>query len=120
MYLTEAIGEQPMVGAISTRCFDTKKLCRFGYVTISAEENSLILPSGASIRAHEFHYWDAEAPGDRLTAEKPSGKRWRCAYATDTLYAGYPHLYFPSQPEAAKRFVQKCLERKHLHEADGN
>ena len=44
------------------------------------------------------------------TAVKPSGRTWRCAYATDTLYAGYPHLSFAQNPDAARRFVQKCLE----------
>lgn len=120
MYLTNNIAGYPMVGAIETGCFNAKKLQRFGYTTISAEKNSLLFAAGSSIRAHEFHYWDAENPGDDLVSRKPSSKTWKCAYATDTLYAGYPHLYFPSNPDAAARFINKCLERKMRHEADGN
>ena len=120
MYLTENIDGHPMVGAIETGCYNAKKLQRFGYTTISAEKDSLLFSAGDTIRAHEFHYWDAENPGGDLNSQKPSGKSWKCAYATDTLYAGYPHLYFPSNPEAAKRFINKCLERKMRHEADGN
>lgn len=120
MVLTENIGKFPMVGAIKTSCYNAKKLQRFGYTTISAEKESLLFAADASIRAHEFHYWDAENPGGDLVSRKPSGKTWKCAYATDTLYAGYPHLYFPSNPDTAARFINKCLERKMRHEADGN
>ena len=120
MYLTENIAGYPMAGAIETGCFNAKKLQRFGYTTIAAENDSLLFSAGDTIRAHEFHYWDAENPGSDLEARKPSGKSWKCAYTSDTLYAGYPHLYFPSNPGAAKRFIQKCIERKMRHEADGN
>jgi cobyrinic acid a,c-diamide synthase len=120
MYLTERLEDYPMVGAIETSCFNAKKLQRFGYTTISAGNDSLLFSAGDTIRAHEFHYWDVENPGSDLVSQKPSGKCWNCAYVTDTLYAGYPHLYFPSNPDAAKRFIQKCLERKMLHETHGN
>ena len=120
MYLTERIGEAPMVGAIPAACFNTGKLSRFGYATITAQQDSLLLAAGDSIRGHEFHYWDADAPGTAFAAKKQSGRQWRCGYAADALYAGYPHLYFPSNPRAAERFVKKCLERKMLHETDGN
>ena len=120
MYLTENIGGHSVVGAIETGCYNAKKLQRFGYTTISAEKDSLLFAADTSIRAHEFHYWDAENPGDDLVSRKPSSKTWKCAYTTDTLYAGYPHLYFPSNPDAAARFINKCLERKMRHEADGN
>ena len=120
MYLTESIGGYPMVGAIQTGCFNAKKLQRFGYTVIASEGDSLLFSAGDAIRAHEFHYWDAEDPGGDLNSRKPSGKSWECAYTSDTLYAGYPHLYFPSNPGAAARFINKCLERKMRHEADGN
>ena len=120
MVLTDRIGEFPMAGVIPTACFDKRRLSRFGYATIAAEEDSLLLAAGESIRGHEFHYWDAEAPGDALVACKSSGRQWRCAYANETLYAGYPHLYFYSNPQVAERFVKKCIERKMRHEADGN
>lgn len=120
MYLTRSIGGYPMAEVIETDCFNTGKLCRFGYTTISAERDNLLLAAGESIRAHEFHYWDAENPGANMKSRKPSGRGWDCAYATDTLYAGYPHLYFPSNPNVAERFIKKCLERKSLHETDGN
>ena len=112
MYLTGAIGGAPMAGALPGGCGNKGRLVRFGYATLRAGQDSLLFGAGDEIRAHEFHYWDAEDPGGALEAVKPSGRSWRCAHVSDTLYAGFPHLYFPSAPEAARRFVRKCLERK--------
>ena len=119
MYLTRRIGRHRMTGAIRTGCRNMKKLVRFGYAEFSAKEDSLLFAKGSSVRGHEFHHWDARSPGEALTARKISGESWKCAYATDTLYAGYPHLYFPGCPETAERFIRKCAERKSLHDANG-
>ena len=78
--------------------------------------DSIYLNKGESIKGHEFHYWDSEMNGESCIAVKPDGKRrWECIHAKGTLFAGYPHLYYPSCPEFAKRFVQQCkifAERK--------
>ncbi|MBQ8955266.1 MAG: cobyrinate a,c-diamide synthase [Clostridia bacterium] len=112
MYLTEAIAGYPMAGALPGGCENRGRLVRFGYAALEAETDSLLFAAGEGMRAHEFHYWDADEPGGALRAVKPSGRSWRCAHVSDTLYAGFPHLYFPGAPEAARRFVRKCLERK--------
>lgn len=111
MLLSQSIGEHAMAGALPPVCRNTGRLSRFGYATLTAETDGLLLRAGEEIRAHEFHYWDADDPGSALTARKPSGRSWRCAYVSDTLYAGYPHLYFYSNPNAARRFVEKCIEK---------
>ena len=120
MYLTERIADSEMAGVIHTGCTDMKKLVRFGYAEFSAAEDSLLFEAGDCVRGHEFHHWDAALPGDALMAIKPSGRRWRCACTTDTLYAGYPHFYLMSNPKLAERFIQKCSERKRRHETHGN
>ena len=112
MYLTESIDGRPMAGALPGGCENKGRLVRFGYAALEAETDSLLFAAGDTMRAHEFHYWDADVPGEALRAVKPSGRSWRCAHVSDTLYAGFPHLYFPGAPEAARRFVRKCLERK--------
>lgn len=113
MYLTEAIGEHPMVGFLPGRCFDAGKLARFGYVTLTAERDNLLCRAGGSIPAHEFHHWDAEQTGDAFTAAKPFGRSWPCVFATDTLYAGYPHFHFYANPSFAVRFLDACRKGKH-------
>ena len=108
MYLTQAIAGRAMVGALPGDCFDTGKLTRFGYITATAREDNLLCRAGEQVPMHEFHHWDAPQPGDAFGAEKPSGKQWRCAYATDTLYAGFPHFHFYAKPVMAQRFLAAC------------
>ena len=108
MYLTQSIAGRAMVGALPGDCFDTGKLTRFGYITATAQEDSLLCRAGEQVPMHEFHHWDTPQPGDAFGAEKPSGKQWRCAYATDTLYAGFPHFHFYAKPVMAQRFLAAC------------
>lgn len=61
------------------------------------------------IRGHEFHYFDSTDNGGAFLARKPLRKRsWRCMHRTDTLLAGFPHLYYYSCPQIAEEFVKKC------------
>ena len=115
MYLTEAIGEWPMAGCLPGKCFDTGRLTRFGYVTLTAKADNLLCRAGESIRGHEFHHWDAECNGDGFWAEKPTGRRWNCVYATDTLYAGFPHFHFYANPQFAQNFYEACIREKKRH-----
>ena len=98
MYLTEAIGDFPMVGHLPGKCFDAGRLVRFGYVILTARRDNLLCRAGESIRGHEFHHWDCTDPGDGFLAEKATGRSWPCAVATDRLYAGYPHFHFRANP----------------------
>lgn len=116
MYLTEAIGDAPMVGALPGTCFDTGKLTRFGYVTLRAKSDNLLCRAGGEIAAHEFHHWDCTCPGDAFTAEKPTGRRWACAVSSGALYAGYPHFHFYSNPEFLYSFYAACIKEKHRHD----
>lgn len=110
MYLTEAIGDRDMVGALPGRSFDNGKLTRFGYVTLRAKKDTMLCRAGEEIRGHEFHHWDATEPGDAFTATKSNGKVWDCVAATERLYAGYPHFHFYANPVFAKNFYEACLK----------
>ena len=112
MYLTDRIAGWQMAGVIRGDCMDMEKLVRFGYAVFSACEESMLFEPGGSVRGHEFHHWGVSHPGEALTARKPSGRGWKCAYATDNLYVGYPHLYCMSNLRTAQRFVLRCHERR--------
>jgi cobyrinic acid a,c-diamide synthase len=108
LYIHESLDGFPMCGAIRGASFETGRLQRFGYITITAERDNLLCDAGASIRAHEFHYWDSDSPGSGFTARKAGRESaYPCVHATDTLYAGFPHLYFPANPSFAERFAER-------------
>ncbi len=117
LYLHESLEDDegvphPMVGVLPARAFKTEKLGRFGYITLTAKTDGLLAAAGEQLRAHEFHYWESERPGEAFAAQKPlSDRGWECCITTDTLYAGFPHLYLPGSPQAAWRFVQACTRR---------
>lgn len=101
----------PMAGVIDAGAFRTERLGRFGYVTLKAKRAQLFGGAGMEIRGHEFHYWDSGQCGDMFRAVKPAGKReWDCVCGNDRLYAGFPHLFFYSNPQAACEFLKKCKE----------
>ena len=116
MYLTESIASYPMVGFIPGKSFDTGKLTRFGYISLMAGHDTLLCTAGGEIRGHEFHHWDSENTGGSFTAVKASGKSWKCVHATETLYAGYPHFHFYSNPDFAVSFYNACLKEKHKND----
>ncbi|MBR1707872.1 MAG: cobyrinate a,c-diamide synthase [Clostridia bacterium] len=115
MYLSETIDGHPMTGVLKGHCRNQGKLVRFGYVTLSSERESLLFAPMDRIRGHEFHHWDSDMPGTDLLATKPNQTSWHCAHLSDTLYAGFPHLFFPSNKNAAIRFIAKCLAQKGTH-----
>ena len=114
MYLQEELVDPdgsawPMVGALPGRSQGTGRLVRFGYATITAMCDTLLARAGESLPVHEFHYWDSDQTGHAFRARKPqSSSAWDCVVATETLHAGYPHLYLAGSPRAAQRFVDAC------------
>jgi len=103
--------EYPMADVVKARAYRTDRLFRFGYIEMEAKRDQLILKEGEKARGHEFHYWESENCGDAIHAKKPLRKRsWDCVHGTDTLYAGFPHLFFYSNPAVVWNFLQKCEE----------
>lgn len=105
----------PMAGIIKGKVFPTDRLLRFGYIEVFPKADHLLLKRGESIRGHEFHYWDSTNNGACMEAKKPGGgKSWDCIHGTENLLAGFPHFYYPSNPELPRRFTEAC--RKFLQE----
>ncbi|MDO4344279.1 MAG: cobyrinate a,c-diamide synthase [Eubacteriales bacterium] len=119
--------EWPMAGVIDARAFRTERLGRFGYIVLQEEKAGENLNPGdvqkakdsqkpvdsQEIRGHEFHYFDSTDNGDCYIARKPLRKRsWKCIHKTDTLMAGFPHLYYYGAPSLAADFLEKCIYYK--------
>ncbi len=92
--------------------FKVGHLVRFGYATLTAKENSMLLKKDELLPVHEFHHWDSTENGIACTATKPNGRTWDCAFANEHFYAGFPHLYWAGTPlpqrfaDAARRYMR--------------
>ncbi|MEG2938594.1 MAG: cobyrinate a,c-diamide synthase [Oscillospiraceae bacterium] len=119
MFLQKSISDingvdYEMVGAIDGKCVLSERLSpRFGYISLCADSDNLLCKKGGQIGAHEFHYSDSTFVADAFTASKPNSKRsWRCIYSDANIFAGYPHLYFYSNPAFAESFVRNAARYK--------
>jgi cobyrinic acid a,c-diamide synthase len=111
LYLHDTLSDMdgtayPMCGVIKKEAFRTQKLGRFGYITLSANADSAFFRTGETIKAHEFHYFESGDPGAAMTATKPNGRAWTCMHAQGSLLAGFPHLFYESNPKPVERFLR--------------
>ncbi|SDI99135.1 cobyrinic acid a,c-diamide synthase [Lachnospiraceae bacterium G41] len=114
MYLQKSIEDKDGVVYITTGIFDGElkfkgKPVRFGYVTLK-EKSPNFLDEGEEIKGHEFHYFDSDDNGSDVICTKPfTGRTYEAVKDFDNVWAGFPHLYFPSNPSFAIKFVEKCV-----------
>lgn len=105
--LTTPDGETfPMVGVLSGSAEKTDRPVRFGYAALTSNEDTLVAPAGTPVRIHNFHYYESTDRGETYLAEKPvSGRTYETGFGTETLYAGFPHLYFAGAPDLCARIA---------------
>ncbi|MBO6010419.1 MAG: cobyrinic acid a,c-diamide synthase, partial [Oscillospiraceae bacterium] len=118
MYLHDELEDMdgafhPMCGVVNAKAWRTNRLGRFGYVELTALTDGGLFNKGEKIKAHEFHYFESGDCGEDLLAEKPTGTRsWKCIHSEGNLVAGFPHLFYESDPDLVVRFLRRCAERK--------
>jgi len=114
MYLQKSIEDKDGEVYITTGIFDGNlkfmgKPVRFGYVSMK-EKSPNFLGEGEEIKGHEFHYFDSDDNGSDVICMKPfTGRTYEAVKDSDNVWAGFPHLYFPSNPSFAVKFVEKCV-----------
>ena len=97
----------PLAGVIPDKAWKTNRLGRFGYITLTPDHPDVCLTG--EIKGHEFHYWESGDCGTCWTAKKPlSDRSWSCVHSEQGQIAGFPHLYYPSAPEFAERWLETC------------
>ena len=122
MYLHETIEDQEgqqyrMAGVLPGICINKGKLVRFGYIELQEKKPSF-LPEGTKIRGHEFHYYDSSDNGEDCMAVKPvTGKSYPCVIETQNRFLGFPHLYYPSNPDFAENFVEKARDFRNRNQS---
>ncbi len=97
MYLHDTMEDadgnmRSMCGAIHGSVTNRHKLTRFGYVTLHTKT------CDTDVKGHEFHHWDSDNCGTDWHATKTSGKEYDCMHDDGRLIAGYPHVYYYSNP----------------------
>ncbi len=100
----------PMAGVFPGEANNSGRLKRFGYGTLTARGDGLLLGAGESIPAHSFHYYQSSCPGEDFTFCKEGGRGWAEGWQSRSLYAGFPHLHFGGRQGLAGRFLAACRE----------
>lgn len=101
------------VGVVHASTSKQNHLVRFGYVEVKPAQkcSSVFLRPGESIRGHEFHYYDSTDNGADCIETKPvGGKSFPAVHAVGNQWMGFVHLYLPSYPAFAERFVRACTD----------
>ena len=100
----------PLCGVFEGKSYMTNRLQRFGYITLTAQTDTLFLNKGSKINAHEFHYSDTTNNGEVCIAEKSDfSKKWECIHSGKNIFAGYPHLHFYGNPSCAENFIKAAI-----------
>ncbi|MBQ5316826.1 MAG: cobyrinate a,c-diamide synthase [Oscillospiraceae bacterium] len=109
MYLHRSIDDMPAAGVIDGCSYRTDKLRRFGYITLTADTDGFV-KRGTTFPAHEFHYYESDDCGSDMTADKPwKGISYRCIHSSESLFAGFPHVYLYACPDLAESFIKKSI-----------
>ncbi len=80
----------------------------FGYCLVRAKRPTLLLPEGAEVRAHEYHFSTLKHTGALFAYDVRndlSGVTKSDGLARDNVLASYVHLHFASAGFLAERFV---------------
>jgi len=92
-----------MCGAIKGETKNMHKLTRFGYIRLTPKNDSL-----GTVRGHEFHHWDSDNCGIDWIAENKRNTRYQCIHDDGRIIAGYPHLYYYSNPKIAEEIIRRA------------
>lgn len=97
-----------MAGIFPGKAFNRGTLRHFGYVNVISNEDNPYLKKNEIIRGHEFHYFDTTDNGDVCDIKKPYSERfWKGYKIKDNVFGGFAHLYYPSNMDFIKRFIER-------------
>lgn len=126
MYLTKEIHllngkSYPMVGWFEGYSNMTKRLQRFGYKTLTLNQDCILGRKGESINVHEFHHSETEigSLSKVFVLEKVRDGQLintnDCGYVKGNGVAGYPHFHFYGNQEMAINLLKLAQNyREHI------
>lgn len=98
-----------MAGVLDGEAYFTDRLQHFGYVTLTAEEDTILCEKGDDIRAHEFHRCKSTVVQNVFLTEKRE-QSWGSFVSCYRLLAGFPHIHYWANPKFAVNFYHQCVE----------
>jgi cobyrinic acid a,c-diamide synthase len=121
MFLTRHFENQdgqkfPMLDIISGHAQMSPRLT-LGYREAETLRDNILLPKGATIRGHEFHYseWirldENSSPAYAIKSRDKNDVQQE-GFADDHILASYVHVHFESNPSLAQNFVNACQKYK--------
>ena len=118
MYLNDSIitsdeNEYEMTSIFPGKAVMTERLQNFGYTEVTCRQDNILMKRGDKVRAHEFHKSKIirEDENFYISMEKRRNgflKQWQCGSMKNNTFGMYPHIYFPSNINIAKNFVDNC------------
>lgn len=115
----------PMTNIVPGSVEMKKKLQTVGYVEARMENDTVLGKKGTVLHGHEFHFSSECVSAGTDPNEYPRAftfQRMRdippymAGYAKGNILGSYLHLHFAGCPDAAKCFVEKCMEYRHKQE----
>lgn len=116
IYLTESLtdlnGQSHSMCGILPGIVHMRNRPTLAYLTVKPFKDTLLLPKGEMVRAHEFHYsvrdtLIAFAAAAFAIKERPGEVE---GHAERNLLASYLHIHFAARPDLAPRFVAACRD----------
>jgi cobyrinic acid a,c-diamide synthase len=99
----------PMWGLVPARVVMEGRFAALGYVTVTADRDTPLGPAGTQVRGHEFHYSTLEptAPLPYATRlQRPGHEPRPDGVSVGSLFTGYAHMHFGSNPEVARNLLR--------------
>ena len=124
MYLAERLVDREgrahaLVGAVPATVTMRDARLHLGYRTARALRDTLLLPAGAEVRGHEFHYSRVQYAPAAPHAYAFVGTDRQEGYARGNVLASYLHLHLAGAPALAERFAAACARWRARTEAAG-
>ncbi len=96
-----------MAGYLDVDAHPADKDWRLGHMSLRANKDQMLGPKGTEIKGHESHKYMCSEENDDFTAHMGcDGKTYTCCFANSHLFAGFPHIYFYSNPDATFSFLK--------------
>ncbi|WP_405873252.1 cobyrinate a,c-diamide synthase [Streptomyces zaomyceticus] len=108
LYLARSLDGSPMCGVLDADARMSERLT-LGYRDAVAVNDSVLAPTGARMRGHEFHRTVIEPGAGALAAWGLRQPERRVeGFVQGGVHASYVHTHWAGAPEVAARFVERC------------